>query len=121
MDDWETPEDVRLSPRERLALLRIEANLRQDRRLARRMHAAARRMAGEHRSTRSRRGLWLPLSVALLLTASAFAAVSGVRTSAPAPLWCFALLWPLTLVQSCRLLCRVARRARPGRGLTRWH
>ncbi|MGQ4420025.1 DUF3040 domain-containing protein [Streptomyces sp. SAS_269] len=120
MDDWETPEDVRLSPSERLALLQIEANLRQDRRLARRMHAAAHRMTGDHRSTRSRRGVWLPLSVLLLLTASAFAAVTGVRTSAPAPLWCFALLWPLTLIQSFRLLCRVTRRARPGRRLTRW-
>ncbi|MEU1462927.1 DUF3040 domain-containing protein [Streptomyces sp. NPDC005727] len=119
MDDWETPEDVRLSPRERLALLQIEANLRQDRRLAHRMRAAH-RMTGDRRTTRSRRGMWLPLSVLLLLTASAFAAVTGVRTSAPAPLWCFALLWPLTLIQSFRLLCRATRRARPGRRLTRW-
>ncbi|MGW0287758.1 DUF3040 domain-containing protein [Streptomyces sp. NPDC003236] len=120
MDDWETPEDVRLSSRERLALLRIEADLRQDRRFAHRMHAAAHRMTGAFGSTRSGRGLWLPLSVLLLLTASAFAAVMGVRTSAPAPLWCFALLWPLTLVQSFRLLCRVTRRTGAGHRLTRW-
>ncbi|MGV9906027.1 DUF3040 domain-containing protein [Streptomyces sp. NPDC003388] len=120
MDDWETPEDVRLSPRERLALLEIEANLRQDRRLAHRMHAAAHRMAGDRRGTRSRRGVWLPLSVLLLLVASAFTAVAGARTQQPAPLWCFALLWPLTLVQGFRLLCRTTRRARPGRRFTRW-
>ncbi|MFJ3718437.1 DUF3040 domain-containing protein [Streptomyces sp. NPDC090057] len=120
MDDWETPEDVLLSSRERLALLQIEANLRQDRRFVHRMRAAERRMGGARRSTRGERGVWLPLSALLLLTASAFAAVAGVRTPAPAPLWCFALLWPLTLVQSFRLLCRVTRRVRPGRRLTRW-
>ncbi|WP_030339692.1 DUF3040 domain-containing protein [Streptomyces sp. NRRL S-1022] len=96
MDDWEMwdmHDKVRLSPSERLALLQIEANLRQDRRLARRMGAVRDRM-------------WLPASVLLLAAASAFVAVMGIRTSEPALLWCFALLWPLTLFQAFRLLCR---------------
>ncbi|MFS4095492.1 DUF3040 domain-containing protein [Streptomyces sp. AF1A] len=100
MDDWEMWEmhdEVRLSPRERLALLEIEASLRRDRGFARRMGPP-------------RRGVWLPLGVLLLAVASAFVAVMGIRTSDPALLWCFALLWPLTLCQAFRLLCRAARR-----------
>ncbi|MES9523603.1 DUF3040 domain-containing protein [Streptomyces capoamus] len=89
-------DEVQLSPRERLALLQIEANLYQDRGFARRMGVVRERT-------------WLPASVVLLAAASAFAAVMGVRTSQPALLWCFALLWPLTLFQAFRLLCRAAR------------
>ncbi|MEU1007507.1 DUF3040 domain-containing protein [Streptomyces sp. NPDC088810] len=111
MDDWEMwdmHDDVRLSPRERLALLQIEANLRQDRRFARHMGALRDRT-------------WLPASVLLLAAASAFVAVMGIRTSDPALLWCFALLWPLTLFQAFRLLCRAARpRPRSGTRLTPW-
>ncbi|MGW1810502.1 DUF3040 domain-containing protein [Streptomyces sp. NPDC002078] len=113
MDDWETWEmrdEVRLSPRERLALLQIETSLRQDRRFARRMRD-------------TRREVWLPVAVLLLGTASAFAAVMGVRTSDPALLWCFALLWPLTLFQAFRLLCRTVRRhrrSRSGDGVRPW-
>ncbi|MFI1837218.1 DUF3040 domain-containing protein [Streptomyces olivaceoviridis] len=105
MDDWEMWEmrdEVRLSPRERLALLRIEADLRRDRRFARRMGAAPREV-------------WLPVAVLLLTAASVFVAVMGIRTSDPALLWCFALLWPLTLFQAFRLLCR-ATRTRPRSG-----
>ncbi|MET8772701.1 DUF3040 domain-containing protein [Streptomyces sp. NPDC004658] len=105
MDDWEMWEmrdEARLSPRERLALLRIEADLLRDRRFARRMGAAP-------------RGVWLPVAVLLLTVASVFVAVMGIRTSDPALLWSFALLWPLTLFQAFRLLCR-ATRARPGTG-----
>ncbi|MES4891632.1 DUF3040 domain-containing protein [Streptomyces sp. NPDC096012] len=96
MDDWEMWEmhdEVRLSPRERLTLLRIEADLRQDRRFARRMGAA-------------RRGRRLPVAVLLLGAASVFVAVMGIRSSDPSLLWCFAVLWPLTLFQAFRLLCR---------------
>ncbi|MFD8391338.1 DUF3040 domain-containing protein [Streptomyces sp. NPDC059680] len=110
MDDWEMHDEVRLSPRERVALLQIEACLRQDRRFARRMGDPP-------------RGVWLPVAVLLLGIASAFAAVMGVRTSDPALLWCFALLWPLTLFQAFRLLCRAARhraRARSGAGVRPW-
>ncbi|WP_225827422.1 DUF3040 domain-containing protein [Streptomyces naphthomycinicus] len=111
MNDWqrgEMPDEVRLSPRERLALLRIEADLRQDPRFVRRMGAA-------------RHGVWLPVSVVLLAVASVFVAVMGVRTSDPALMWCFMLVWPLTLVQAFRLLCRAVRsRPCPGARLTRW-
>ncbi|MFF7972388.1 DUF3040 domain-containing protein [Streptomyces sp. NPDC007905] len=113
MDEWEIPDDVRLSPRERLALQLIEADLRQDRRLVHRMRPA-RRMA------RTSRGMWLPLAVLLLAGASVFVAVMGIRTSHPALLWCFALLWPLTLLQAFRLLCRTVRRRASGGRVTPW-
>ncbi|MEU3826691.1 DUF3040 domain-containing protein [Streptomyces sp. SID486] len=113
MDEWEMwdmHDEVRLSARERLALLQIEANLGQDRRFARRMGAA-------------RQGLWLPVAVLLLVAASVFVAVMGILTSDPALLWCFALLWPVTLFQAFRLLCRAGRpraRPRPGAQMTPW-
>lgn len=111
MDDWEMWEmhdEVRLSPRERLALLRIATDLRQDRRFARRMGDGG-------------RGGWLPAAVLLLGTASAFVAVMGIRTSDPALLCCFALLWPLTLFQAFRLLCRLTRRRpRVGERVREW-
>ncbi|MGW3264778.1 DUF3040 domain-containing protein [Streptomyces sp. NPDC001056] len=114
MDDrerWDRRERLRLSPYERLALLEIEAHLRQDRGFARRMGGGAHRERGDRAHLRC----WLPAGVLLLALASAFAAVMGVRTSDPALLWCFAVLWPLTLFQAFRLLCRVVRR----RGRTR--
>ncbi|MFG3009755.1 DUF3040 domain-containing protein [Streptomyces cinerochromogenes] len=117
MDDWEIwekPDEVRLSLRERLVLARIEAGLRQDRRFARRM-GRTRRRARTGRTGRARRGVWLPAAVLLLTVASVFVAVMGIRTSDPALLWCFALLWPLTLLQAFRLLCR-ASRVRSGHG-----
>lgn len=107
---WNMHDEVRLSARERLALLQIEANLLQDRRFARRMGAV-------------RHGLWLPAAVLLLAVASGFVAVMGIRTSDPALLWCFALLWPLTLFQAFRLLCRAGRprsRPRTGAQVTPW-
>ncbi|MEU8031505.1 DUF3040 domain-containing protein [Streptomyces sp. NPDC049099] len=111
MDDWEMwdmHDEVRLSPRERLVLLQIETDLRQD-------HRFARRMGDGHR-----RG-WLPAAVLLLGTASAFVAVMGIRTSDPALLCCFALLWPLTLLQAFRLLCRTTRlRSHTGERMREW-
>ncbi|MFF8730930.1 DUF3040 domain-containing protein [Streptomyces sp. NPDC015171] len=104
-DMWEKPDEVRLSPREQLALLRMEADLRQDRRFVRRMGAARHRV-------------WLPVAVLLLALASVFVAVMGIRTSDPALLGCFAALWPLTLFQAFRLLRRAAR-PRPGSRATR--
>lgn len=104
VNDRSDPDDVVLSPHERLALRRIEAELSADRRLTRRMrHHMSRRL----RRPVSRR--WLPLSTAALLSASVFLVVMGVRTSDPAVLWCFAALWPLTLLQGFRLLCRASR------------
>ncbi|MEU6773091.1 DUF3040 domain-containing protein [Streptomyces sp. NPDC046759] len=99
-EKWEMHDEVRLSPHERLVLLQIEAGLRQDRRFARRTGVP-------------RRTSWLSTAVLLLGTASVFVAVMAVRTSDPALLWCFALLWPLTLFQAFRLLCRVTRRRPP--------
>ncbi|AGS67810.1 DUF3040 domain-containing protein [Streptomyces collinus] len=113
MNDWETPDDVRLSPRERVALLIIEAELRQDRRLAHRMRATPGR-------SRLRRGPWLLLAFLLLGCASVFTAVVGIQTSDPSLLWCFALLWPLTLLQGFRLLCRATRRRPPSGGVSPW-
>ncbi|CAL2058729.1 DUF3040 domain-containing protein [Streptomyces sp. TR1341] len=109
MDDWDMwdrRERTRLSPRERLALLEIEAHLREDRGFARRMGGGAHR----ERADRAHRRIWLPTGVLLLALASAFCAVMGIRTADPGLLWCFAVLWPLTLFQAFRLLCRLARR-----------
>ncbi|MFD5538839.1 DUF3040 domain-containing protein [Streptomyces sp. NPDC127079] len=92
--------DVRLSRVERLAWLRIEADLRRDRRFARRM-----RRGGGGPPAR----FWLRSSVALLTVASVVLAVVGIRTSDPVVLWCFAAVWPLTLLQGARLLCRASR------------
>ncbi|MER6029607.1 DUF3040 domain-containing protein [Streptomyces sp. NPDC001851] len=107
MDDWEMWEmhdEVRLSLRERLVLLQIETDLRQDRRFAHRMGDGHRRA-------------WLHVAVLLLGIASAFVAVMGIRTSDPALLCCFALLWPLTVLQAVRLLRRTARlRSHTGNG-----
>jgi hypothetical protein len=111
VDDWEMWEmhdKVRLSPREQLELLRIETDLRQDRRFARHMGDGGR--AG-----------WLPASVLLLGIASAFVAVMGIRTADPALLCCFALLWPLTVFQTFRFLCGTTRRrSRSGKRLRAW-
>ncbi|WP_240509801.1 DUF3040 domain-containing protein [Streptomyces malaysiense] len=103
---WDGPEKTRLSPRERLALMDIEAHLRQDRGFARRMGGGAHRERGE----RAHRRIWLPTGVLLLTLASAFCVVMGISTADPGLLWCFAVLWPLTLFQALRLLCRLARR-----------
>ncbi|WP_225828707.1 DUF3040 domain-containing protein [Streptomyces naphthomycinicus] len=100
----DSSKDARLSPHERLALSRIEARLRHDRRFARRMRVRP-------------AGLWLRLTVAVLATASALLAVMGIRTSDPAVLWGFALVWPPTLLLGARLLCRARRSGDPsGRG-----
>ncbi|MDO0929099.1 DUF3040 domain-containing protein [Streptomyces sp. TG1A-8] len=137
MDDWETPDDVRLSPRERITLLEIEARLRRDRLFTYRMRRAARQgparppgpahvpgRAGRPgrlcRLDPGRRDGWLWLAVLLLAVASAFVAVMGIRSPGPALLWCFALLWPLTLLQAFRLLCRATRGSRHGGRITPW-
>jgi hypothetical protein len=87
------PDDVALSLNERLALWRIEAELRQDRRLARRMrHPVARP--------------WLPVLVAALTCASLLLLVAGILTSNSAVLWCLAALWPITLLLTFRMLRR---------------
>ncbi|MER6532295.1 DUF3040 domain-containing protein [Streptomyces sp. 900105755] len=96
MESRNDPEGVALSPHERLALWGIEAGLRQDRRLARRMRRPGPGPA------------WLPLSVAALTCASLLLLVTGILTSAPAALWSFAALWPVTVLLAFRMLRRSA-------------
>ncbi|MFF3333877.1 DUF3040 domain-containing protein [Streptomyces sp. NPDC002888] len=114
MDEGDT-DDVRLSPGEHLALLRIEAALGRDRRFARAMRgrpagpwSAVRRFARAKR--RRPTGPWLAVSVLALACASVLLAVLGIRTADPAVVWCFAALWPLTLLQTFRLLRRLTHR-----------
>ncbi|RPF30652.1 DUF3040 domain-containing protein [Streptomyces sp. TLI_185] len=94
MAEHPDPDNVVLSSHERLALRSIEAELSCDRRLARVM----RRRPGSR--------LWLPLSAALLACSSLFLVVMGIRTADPVVVWCFAGLWPFTVLQAFRLLCR---------------
>ncbi|MFI6567484.1 DUF3040 domain-containing protein [Streptomyces sp. NPDC050534] len=107
MNDRNEHDDIVLSPREMLALRRIEAELGGDRRLVRRM--------GLTRSPRPRRRL--ALTVAILTCASLFLAVMGIRTSDPVFIWSFAALWPFTVLQAFRLLCRMSS---TGARITSW-
>ncbi|MER5525771.1 DUF3040 domain-containing protein [Streptomyces sp. NPDC002677] len=91
MENRNDPDDVALSSYERVALLLIEAELRQDRRLARRMRLPGARP-------------WLPLSVAALTCASLLLLVMGILTAELAVLWCFTAVWPVTLLLAFRLL-----------------
>lgn len=85
------PDGIALSSYERLSLLLIEAELRQDRHLVRRMrHPGARP--------------WLSMSVAALTCASLLLLVTGILTTNLAVLWCFTALWPVTLLLAFRLL-----------------
>ncbi|MFJ6087807.1 DUF3040 domain-containing protein [Streptomyces sp. NPDC092369] len=99
MDSRNDPDGVILSPYERLSLWRIEAELRQDRRLGRRMSRPMN--APEARP-------WLPLAVAALTCASLLLLVMGILTSNSAVLWCLVALWPLTLLLTFRMLRRPA-------------
>lgn len=94
MAEYRDPDDVVLSSHERLALRNIEAELSCDRRLVRSMR--------RHPGSR----IWLPLSVALLACGSLFLVVVGIRTEEPGVIWCFAGVWPFTLLQAFRLLRR---------------
>jgi hypothetical protein len=105
--DRNEPDDIVLSPHERLALQHIEAELSGDRRLARRM--------GQAPDRRPRRRL--VLTVAILACGSLFLAVLGIRTSDPVFIWSFAGLWPFTLLQAFRLLCRMSSH---GNRITSW-
>ncbi|KPI06104.1 DUF3040 domain-containing protein [Streptomyces mirabilis] len=91
MENRNDPDDVALASHERLTLLLIEAELRQDRHLARRMR---------HPGSPP----WLSLSVAALTCASLLLLVTGILATNLVALWCFAALWPVTLLLAFRLL-----------------
>ncbi|MFI5683203.1 DUF3040 domain-containing protein [Streptomyces sp. NPDC051636] len=107
MNDRSHSDDVELTAHERLALLRIEAELGRDRRLARRMSTSPPRV-------------WLPLTAAVLMCASVVLGVLGIRTSDPALVWGFAVVWPLTLLTAFRLLCRVTENGDRATRATPW-
>ncbi|MBW8792369.1 MAG: DUF3040 domain-containing protein [Streptomyces sp.] len=96
MESRNDPDGVALSPHERLALWGIEAGLRQDRRLVRRMR---------HPVSRPAR---LPVSVAALTCVSLLLLVTGILTSDLAVLWCLVALWPVTVLLAFRMLRRAA-------------
>ncbi|MFF2364741.1 DUF3040 domain-containing protein [Streptomyces sp. NPDC058122] len=98
MDERDRADGVRLTARERVALAEIEEGLRQDH---------------EPPPPRPSGGRRLPLTVALLLVCSVTLAVVGIRTSTAALLWCFAVVWPLTVLQLVRLLGRWIRTTGP--------
>ncbi|MFI0960846.1 DUF3040 domain-containing protein [Streptomyces sp. NPDC021080] len=100
MDDRDRADGVRLTARERAALAEIEEGLRQD-------HDP------EPAPGRPPGGRRLPLAVVLMLMCSTALAVVGIRTSNAALLWCFAVLWPLTVLQTVRLLGRWIRTTGP--------
>ncbi|MFE2531256.1 DUF3040 domain-containing protein [Streptomyces sp. NPDC059371] len=98
MDEKDRADGVRLTARERVALAEIEEGLRQG------QEPPPRRPSG---------GLRLPFMVALMLMCSVVLAVVGIRTSEAALLWCFAVVWPLTVLQIVRLLGRWIRTTGP--------
>lgn len=102
MDEKDHADGVRLTARERAALAEIEEGLRQD-------HEPDHEPAPRRRSGRRR----LPIAVALMLICSMVLAVVGITTSQAALLWCFAVLWPLTVLQLVRLLGRWIRATGP--------
>ncbi|MFE5111422.1 DUF3040 domain-containing protein [Streptomyces sp. NPDC056663] len=93
MEGRNDPDGVTLSSHERLALWRIEVELRQDRRLARRMRRPGARP-------------WLPLSVVTLTCASLILLAIGILTPNAAVLWCLLVLWPVTVLLAFRMLRR---------------
>ncbi|MFG2373083.1 DUF3040 domain-containing protein [Streptomyces sp. NPDC048504] len=95
MESRNNPDDVALTSHERLALWRIEADLSEDRRLARRMRRPGARP-------------WLPVSVAALTCASLLLLVVGILSSNSVVLWCLTALWPATILLAFRMLRRPA-------------
>ncbi|NGO12618.1 DUF3040 domain-containing protein [Streptomyces sp. HC44] len=94
----------RLPDREQRILEEMEADLRRDRRLRRRL----RTLRIKRRLHPARVAGYQPRvpTVALLVAVSVVLMVAGIRTSEPVVIWAFAALWPLTLFGVLRLLCR---------------
>jgi hypothetical protein len=96
----------RLPEHEQRILDQMEADLRRDRRFARRL-----------RSPRAKRTLSVTRvadyrprarTVAFLVLVAGALMVTGIRTSEPAVIWAFAGVWPIALFGVLRLLCRRA-------------
>ncbi|MBQ1093517.1 DUF3040 domain-containing protein [Streptomyces sp. B93] len=83
-----------LTVHEQRVLDDMERVLRRDRRLDRQL-----RTLKPARDPRAR-------TVAVPLLVSVALMVAGIRTSEPAVIWAFAVVWPPTLVLAFRLLCR---------------
>ncbi|GAA3779880.1 DUF3040 domain-containing protein [Streptomyces phyllanthi] len=102
----------RLPDHEQRALEQIEAALRRDRRLDRRLRTLRLRRCPDlapiaaYRPRVGTVGIWLTLSVTLMIL--------GIRTSEPWLIWTFAAVWPVTLYGVFRLLCRWSERPGPG-------
>ena len=94
----------RLPDHEQRILDAMEADLRRDRRLRRRLRTAR----IKRRLNPARVAEYRPRvpTVVLLLSLSVLLMVVGIRTSEPVAIWAFAALWPLTLFGVFRLLCR---------------
>lgn len=94
----------RLPDHEQRILDQMEADLRRDRRLRRRL----RTLRMKRRLNPARVADYQPraATVALLSVVSVVLMVVGIRTSEPVVIWAFAALWPLTLFGVFRLLCR---------------
>ncbi len=94
----------RLPDHEQRILDRLEADLRRDRRLDRQL----RTLQLKRRPVLAPLAAYRPhpVTVAFSLALSIILMVTGIRTSDPAVIWAFALVWPLTLYAVFRLLCR---------------
>ncbi|MET9700901.1 DUF3040 domain-containing protein [Streptomyces sp. NPDC006529] len=93
-----------LTPRERRQLAAIEAELRGDRRMDRRLRTMRRRPPGSTLLARLALTAALVASVALLAVAVATASAAWVTA--------FAVVWPATLVLAALMLRRWGRRQR---------
>ncbi|WP_329376508.1 DUF3040 domain-containing protein [Streptomyces sp. NBC_01351] len=95
-----------LSQQERMILDDIEAQLRSDQRLDRRLRTLRRGARPWTGSWSDARSPGLGLYTCLLAVACAAAFVRVLSTASPTVLWVFAALWVPTVICGLRLLCR---------------
>ncbi|MFE5604377.1 DUF3040 domain-containing protein [Streptomyces coelicoflavus] len=94
----------RLPDHEQRILDEVERALRRDRRLDRRLRTLRLRRCPDPARVASYRPR--TPTVLLLLAVAVTLMVVGIVTSAPAVIWAFAGVWPVTLFAVFRLLCR---------------
>ncbi|WP_320778329.1 hypothetical protein [Streptomyces sp. CRN 30] len=96
----------RLPDHEQRILDQLEADLRRDRRLDRRLRTL--QLKRRRRPNLAPLAAYRPhpVTVAFSLATSIILMVTGIRTSDPGVIWAFALVWPVTLFMLFRLLCR---------------